>query len=74
MDTGIKDGKRLWQSWQMLLDQTLAFKNGQRYAKMTTQQQEDYKKTMHKKLQAINEAAYKADMEYINRIKKINGI
>lgn len=74
MDTGIKDGRTLWQSWQMLLDQVLVFKNSQRFAKMTTQQQEAYKKTMHQRLQAINEAAHKADMDYINRIKSINGI
>ena len=74
MDTGIKDGRTLWQRWQMLLDQVLVFKNSQRFAKMTTQQQESYKKTMHQRLQAINEAAHKADMDYINRIKKKNGI
>ena len=74
MGTGIKDGRTLWQSWQMLLDQTLAFKNSQRFAKMTTQQKEAYKKTMHQRLQAINEAAHKKDMDYINRIKKTNGI
>ena len=74
MDTGTKDGRTLWQSWQMLLDQVLVFKNSQRFAKMSPQQQEAYKKTMHQKLQAINEAAHKKDMEYINRIKKTNGI
>ena len=74
MDTGIKDGRTLWQRWQMLLDQVLVFKKSQRFAKMTTQQQESYKKTMHQRLQAINEAAHKADMDYINRIKKKNGI
>ena len=74
MDTGIKDGRTLWQSWQMLLDQVLVFMNSQRYAKMSPQQKQSYRKTMNKKLQAINEAAHKKDMDYINRIKSINGI
>ena len=70
----MKDGRTLWQSWQMMLDQVLVFKNSQRFAKMSPQQQESYKKTMHQRLQAINQAAHQKDMEYINRIKKTNGI
>ncbi len=69
MDTGIKDGRALWQSWQMLLDQTLVFKNSQRFAKMTEKQQELYLKTIHQRLQALNEAAYQKDMEWINQVK-----
>ena len=69
MDTGIRDGRTLWQSWQMLLDQVLVFKNSQRFAKMSPQQQEAYKKTMHQRLQAINEAAHKKDMDWIESIK-----
>ncbi len=69
MDTGIKDGRALWQSWQMLLDQTLVFKNSQRFAKMTEKQKTNYLKTMHQRLQALNEAAYQKDMEWINQVK-----
>ena len=65
----MKDGRTLWQSWQMLLDQVLVFKNSQRFAKMSPQQQEAYKKTMHQRLQAINEAAHKKDMDWIESIK-----
>ena len=74
MDTLKTDGKQLWQSWQMLLDQTLAFKNSQRFAKMTEKQKESYLKTMHQRLQAINEAAYQKDMEYIRSIENKYGI
>ena len=74
MDTLRTDGKALWKSWQMLLDQTLTFKNSQRFAKMTDKQKEAYLKTMHQRLQAINEAAYQKDMEYIRSIEKKHGI
>ena len=70
MDISKTDGKTLWQSWQLLLDQVLLFKNSQRFAKMTDKQKETYKKTMHEKLKAISQAAYDADMAYINTVKK----
>ena len=71
MDTSKTDGKTLWQSWQLLLDQVLVFKNSQRFAKMTDKQKETYKKTMHQKLKAISQAAYEKDMEYISSIQKL---
>ena len=71
---GMTDGKELWIQWQKLLDQTLVFKNSKRFEKMSQKQQVEYLKTMHQRLQAINEAAYEKDMEYINRIKVQYGI
>jgi len=70
----IKDGRELWQSWQMLLDQTLAYKNSNRFLKMPEKQKDAYLKTMHQRLQAINDAAHEKDMQYINQIKSKHGI
>ena len=70
----MKDGRELWRSWQMLLDQTLAYKNSNRFLKMPEQRQQAYLKTMHQRLQAINDAAHDKDMEYINKIKSKHGI
>ena len=70
MDTSKTDGKTLWQSWRLLLDQVLVFTNSQRWAKMSPKQQETYRKTMHEKLKAISQAAYEKDMEYITSIQK----
>ena len=68
------DGRELWIQWQMLLDRTLLFKSSKRYAKMTDKQKDAYLNTMHQKLKAISQAAYKKDMDYINFIKKENDI
>jgi len=65
----IKDGRELWRSWQMLLNQTLAYKNSNRFLKMPEKQQQAYLKTMHQRLQAINDAAHGKDMQWINQVK-----
>ena len=72
--SGIKDGRELWKTWQMLLDQTLAYKNSNRFLRMPEKQQQDYLKTMHQRLQAVNDAAHDKDMEYIKKIKANYGI
>jgi len=71
---GIKDGRELWKTWQMLLDQTLAYKNSNRFLRMPEKQQQDYLKTMHQRLQSVNDAAHDKDMEYIKKIKANYGI
>ena len=68
------DGRELWIQWHMLLDRTLLFKSSKRYEKMSDKQKKAYCETMHNKLKAINAAAHKADVDYINRIKNKYGI
>ena len=41
---------------------------------MSDKQKKAYCETMHNKLKAINIAAHKADVDYINRIKSHYGI
>jgi plasmid maintenance system killer protein len=41
---------------------------------MPEKQQQAYLKTMHQRLQAINDAAHDKDMQYINKVKLKYGI
>ena len=59
----------IFKQWQVVLDQTLAFKRSKRFEKMTPKQKQDYLNKQRRTLKALNDAAHAKDMAWINKMK-----